>query len=422
MTTERIDVVIVGAGQGGLGTAYFLKQAGLDFVVLERGEIGNTWISERWDSFALNTPNWMNGLPGSPYAGGDPDGFMPHGELANSFSRYAEDHDLPVRTGVEVTSVSQNQTGGFEVLANDDGSEQAIHTRSVVVAAGIASHPRIPAASTDVPVDILQLNTTSYRSPGATPEGAVVVVGGGQSGAQIVEDLLHAGRVVYWCISGAPRVPRRYRGRDFMDWWVQMGLWDLTPADLDDPSMLGATNPLVSGLGPKGHSLSFQYLHGLGATLLGRLTGIDGDVLHTDDAVVEYINRADVRSRDMRAAIDAYIEAEGLEAPEPEDDPGDSEFVGHEIEFLTEVDLRSVGVSTIVWSAGFVPHFPWLHVPVFDETNHPIHHNGVAEVEGIYFIGFPWVSKRKSGVIYGIEEDARHIADTIASRLVDAEA
>ncbi|MDH3517837.1 MAG: FAD-dependent oxidoreductase [Acidimicrobiia bacterium] len=411
-----VDVVVVGGGQAGLGTAYYLALAGLDFVVLERGRLGETWRSQRWDSFALNTPNWMNGLPGAPYAGPDPFGFMTHLELARSFEEYADRFGLPVRTGVSVTGVSSSSSGARYLVSGEttDGESVSYQADSVVIASGILQSPRIPPASSKIPDHIVQLHTGSYKSPDLLPDGAVVVVGGGQSGAQVVEDLRKAGRSVYFSISNAGRLPRRYRGRDFMDWWNDMGLWDLATDEVDDPAVLATTNPLVSGVGPLGHTVSHQQLARDGVRLMGRLEDVAGGKLITDDRVIEYIRNADAASQELRDKIDAFIDRLGLEAPDPDPDPADAPLIADDdIDYVTSLDLEEAGVSAIIWSTGFTGDFSWIHLPVTGPSGKPIHAKGVSPVPGVYFIGFPWLSKRKSAIVFGVDEDARRISDAI---------
>jgi putative flavoprotein involved in K+ transport len=411
-----VDVVVIGGGQGGLGVGYYLAQGGVDFVVLERGRLGETWLSQRWDSFVLNTPNWMNGLPGAAYEGPDPFGFMTHIDLVGSFEEYVERFGLPVRTGVTVTGLGPSDGQGRYLVVgqSDDGEQVRYETDSVVVASGILQSPRVPAPSAKIPDDIGQLHTGSYRSPETLPDGAVLVVGGGQSGAQIVEDLLGAGRTVYFSISNVPRFPRRYRGRDFMDWFLEMGQWDLRADDVEDPAVLRATNPLVSGLGPLGHSVSYQQLARDGAHLMGRFEDVVGDEVITDDRVVEYIRNADTKSQELRDNIDGFIEEHALAAPPPDPDPGDRSLAEDEhVDFLTRLDLKAAGVGSIVWCTGFTADFSWIDLPITETDGMPVHTNGEAPVPGIYFIGFPWLSKRKSGVVLGIDEDARRITELI---------
>lgn len=414
-----VDVVIVGGGQAGLGAAFHLAHSGIELVVLERGRLGETWRSQRWDSFALNTPNWMNGLPGAEYDGSEPFGFMTHHELVASFEEYAERFGLNVRTGIAVTRAGRSEGDrAFLVVGEDaDGEHVQYESDALVVASGILQSPRIPALSALIPTTIDQLHTATYRSAAELPDGAVVVVGGGQSGAQVVEDLLSAGREVYYSISKTARFPRRYRGRDFMDWFVDMGVWDMRTEDVDDPAVLAATNPLVSGVGPLGHSVSFQQLARDGAVLMGRLDDVVDGRLITDDRVVEYVRFADSKSEEIRGQIDAFIAESGVESIAPEHDRADVPLlVDAEVPFLTELDLEGAGVGTVIWCTGFTADFSWIDLPVTDHEGMPVHDNGVAPVPGVYFIGFPWLSKRKSGVVFGIDDDARHITDTIIRR------
>lgn len=418
VTDDMLDVVIVGAGQAGLAVSYYLKRDGRRFVVLERGRVGETWRSQRWDSFALNTPNWANVLPGYPYDGSEPDGFWRRDELVSYFERYVAKLDLPVRTGVAVTGVERAASGdGFIVRTNDPAGE-ALQARSVVVASGILQTPRIPALSAEVPDSVAQLHTADYRSPDATPPGAVVVVGGGQSGCQIVEDLLKAGRTVYLCTSKVARLPRRYRGREILKWLVQGGFFDEAVDELEDPAIQFATQPQISGVGRHGHTVSLQQLERDGARLLGRLIGVDGGTLVADDRLPEYMAFADERSAKFKQDIDDYIARAGLDAPPVEDDPADAPAApGAGRQAPTRLDLVEADVGAIVWCTGFTGDFSWLHLPVLDDDGMPRHEEGISPEPGIYFLGFPWLRCRKSGLIYGVAEDAERIASAIARHL-----
>lgn len=415
-----LDAVIVGAGQAGLGISYFLQRDGRPHLVLERGRIGETWLSQRWDSFSLNTPNFMNALPGLAYDGPQPAGFASRDDLVAYFDRYAERFQLPVRTGIAVTSVEQAADDGrFIVKAHADGrAEETLLSRSVVIAAGIQHTPRFPAARARIPADITQLHTAGYRSASVLPPGAVVVVGSGQSGCQIAEDLLSAGRSVYLCTSRVGRFPRRYRGRDILEWLIEMGFWDVTPASLPDKSLLREPQPQISGLGPRGHTLSLQHLARLGAVILGRLEDVEGTTLILGEDAAAHVHYGDEVSRKRLEAIDDYIAKTGITPPPPEDDPADLPDPGAECaSTLRQLDLRTSGVSAIIWATGFTGDFSWIHLPAFDDQGRPIHERGISPVRGLYFVGFPWLNSRKSGILYGIAEDAGHIAAAIAQQL-----
>lgn len=266
-----------------------------------------------------------------------------------------------------------------------------------------------------MPGHILQATAGSYDSPGDLPPGAVLVVGGGQSGGQIVEDLLEAGRTVYFAISRVGRLPRRYRGRDFMDWMLELGIWDIPTAEAE-PDQITAPNPLTSGVGPEGHTISFQQLAANGARLLGRLRDIvDGEVV-TEDNVIDDVRFADEFSAGFKDRVDQHIVESGIEAEDAVFDPADEPLPDDTaLDFGIRLDLSAAGVQTVIWCTGFTGDFSWIDLPVTDELGQPRHSRGVGAVPGVYFVGFPWLSSRKSGVVYGIEEDAKHIAATVAS-------
>jgi len=417
---SEFDVVVVGAGQAGLGIGYFLQRSEFRFTILERGEIGESWRSQRWESFAVNTPNWMNGLPGSPYAGSAPDGFYLRDELVASFEQHAERHSLPIQRGVTVELVEASEgSPGFAVHTVDaQGRRPVLLTRSVVVAAGLMQSPKIPAITGRLPSSVAQLHASEYRAPGLLPDGAVIVVGSGQSGCQIAEDLAAAGRAVYMCTSKVARVPRRYRGRDALEWMKELGKWGETVSDLPDPRMEFAAQPQVSGVGQLGKTVSLQALQRQGIRLMGRLSSVRDHRVNTDDGLADHIAFADAFSAEFKRNVDTHIDIHGLDHPAEDIDPADTP-AGPDVAAagMTALDLGEAGVGTVIWCTGFTTSFDWLRGPVVDEHGRPIHVRGVSPVPGIYFLGFPWLHTRKSGIIYGIEEDAGHIEEAIAAQL-----
>jgi putative flavoprotein involved in K+ transport len=420
MSAQVLDVVVIGGGQAGLGIAHFLKSQGRDFQVLEQGRVGESWRSQRWDSFTLNTPNATNGLPGMPYDGPEPDGFWTASELVEYFERYKAKFNLPVREGVTVTAVSQSPSNGTFTVRLDDPAQGAeeMATREVVVAAGIQRVPTIPDVGSQFPESINQIHASQYRSVDELPAGAVVVVGSGQSGCQIAEDLAESDRTVYLCTSGVGRVPRRYRGRDGLQWWAAAGMWDTQAHELDDPNAQFSAQPQISGVGRYGRTVSLQHMAGQGIRLMGRLTEISDGVLGTDDSLGVNIAKADERSAVVKEMIDAFIEARGIDAPPAEPDERDAPAASGLAESgLTELDLTAAGVGTVIWCTGFTGDFGWIDAPAFKSDGTPIHDRGVSAVPGLYFLGFPWLYKRKSGIILGIDEDAAHLASVIADRL-----
>ncbi len=414
-----LDCLVIGAGHAGLAIAWYLRQAGLRFVVLERGRVAETWRSQRWDSFRLNTPNHLNRLPGMPYDGPDPDGFWHRDELIAAFEEYVRRYALPVREHSTVTAVERHDAATFAVRV--DGAAGAAPpwlSCTVVVASGIQQRPRLPACAARVPADVVQLHTADYRNPGQLPPGAVVVVGGGQSGCQVAEDLLAAGRRVYLCVSRVARVRRRWRGRDILAWWWDHGTFRVRPEELEDPAMRFAIQPQVSGVGPRGHTLSYQQLERDGVTLLGHLTDAADGALVLETDIGQHIRYADERSAFFRKETDDAIVRSGLALPPAEDDPAD-DSAEHRWNATgpARLDLRAAGVSGIVWCTGFTGDFSWLKLPVLDERGLPVHRDGASPEPGLWFLGFPWLRCRGSGIIPGIETDAARLAVEIRTFL-----
>ena len=300
---DIMDVVVVGAGQAGLAVSYLLTRSGVRHVVLERGEIGESWRSQRWDSFSLNTPNWSNGLPGSEFHPQAADAFSSRDQLVSFLERYARSFNLPVRQNVAVTALERLSSSGYAVKIAGD----TLRARAVVLATGGMSQPRVPSIAQRLSGDIITMSAGNYRNAKTLPDGAVVVVGSGQSGCQIAEDLLNAGRRVYMCASRVGRVPRVYRGRDIMAWMRDMGFFEVRVDELKDPSMQFAAQPQVSGTNG-GHTVSLQSLSRDGATLLGRVLDIDGYVLKLGSDLRECIVLADDKSKEFKAAIDKFID------------------------------------------------------------------------------------------------------------------
>jgi len=419
-----LDTVIVGGGQAGLGVSYFLQQNGHKHILFEQGRIGESWLSQRWDSFKLNTLNFMNTLPGSPYDGPEPDGFWRTDELVDYFQKYVREFNLPVRTGVTVVSVNRAEDGeGFVTRSvAEDQIEGSVLSRSVVVASGIQRVPKIPALHSKLPREIVQLHTSDYHNAQGLPPGAVVVVGSGQSGCQIVEDLLAAGRTVYLCTSKVGRGSRRYRGRDLVDWWVEMKFWDVTYDSLEDKAVSRMAQPQISGVGRYGHTVSLQYLARQGVVIMGRLMDIESGTMILSDDAAEHVRFADDFSQRIKDGIDDHLKRMNITPPPLEDDPADVPDPKAEcVSPVRELDLKELNISTVIWATGFTGDFSWLHLPVFDDRHQPIHERGVSPERGLYFVGFPWLNSRKSGILYGINEDARHVANAIGEQLTSEE-
>jgi putative flavoprotein involved in K+ transport len=327
---------------------------------------------------------------------------------------------LPVRTGVTVVSVEQSEDEEhFIVKTKTNGQrEESVTSRSVVIASGILQTPKFPATRSRIPPPITQLHTADYRSAAALPPGAIVIVGSGQSGCQIAEDLLSAGRTVYLCTSKVGRAPRRYRGREILEWWIDMKFLDVTFASLEDKAISRAPQPQVSGLGRYGHTVSLQYLARQGAVILGRLLDVEASTLVLSDEAAAHVHFADKFSQRLKDDIDTYLAQAGITLPPLEEDPADVPDSQAEcVSPLRRLNLSEAKVSTVIWATGFTADFSWIHLPVLGAEGRPIYQRGISPVRGLYFIGFPWLSSRKSGIIYGIEEDAHYIAGAIAEQL-----
>jgi len=410
---ETVEVVVVGAGQAGLSVSYLLNLAGIDHVVLERGRIGESWRSQRWDSFHLNTPNWSNGLTGMEFRPEEPDGFSNCVLLTEYFEVYASKHKLPIRQLTTVISLGDSASGGY-VLNTDSAT---YHADAVVLASGSMSRPKIPDVSKRLPGDILSLTAGSYRNPALLPDGATLVVGSGQSGCQIAEDLLDAGREVYLSASRVGRVPRVYRGREIFKWWREIKFFEVRLDELDDPSIQFAAQPQVSGT-KGGHTVSLQSLARDGANLLGRLQGVEDYILKLGDNLLECIEFGNEKARAFKKQIDEYIEQNGIVVEPPMPDPGEPVLPDlNGSDRLVSLDLRQAVVTSVIWCTGFDADWSWVHVDVFDDRGHPQHQNGITDIPGIYFVGFPWLSKRKSGILYGVSEDAAYIVEHITKYL-----
>jgi putative flavoprotein involved in K+ transport len=321
---------------------------------------------------------------------------------------------------VEVTGLRREPDGTFALDATVAGSGETLRARSVVVASGVQRVPRIPAIAAGLPPELLQLHTSEYRSAAALPSGAVLVVGAAQSGGQVVEDLLDAGRVVHLATSRVARFRRRMYGRDILEWLVPAGFFDVPPGSLPDPAMQLEPQPLISGVGRHGHTLSFQWLESLGACLHGRLRSIEGGQLEFEDDLAVNIRYADERSAEATRQVTAGLVEAGLGASLPplEDDPADAPHPNPDAEPPPgTLDLVDAGVATVIWATGFVPTTPWLPPSLHDERGGLRHDGGATPVPGLFGLGFPWLRTRGSGIVYGVDRDAAAVAEMVTSHL-----
>jgi putative flavoprotein involved in K+ transport len=407
---ESVNTIVIGAGQAGLSTSYFLKRQGVEHLVLEKEALGASW-RKRWDSFTLVTPNAMCNLPNFA-CNGDPDGFLQRDGIVRYLEDFAATFEPPLRTGVCVTAVTPDPSGGGFTVKTDKGDYQC---QNVVVATSIFQQPRIPAFASQLPRGVMQLHSDKYRNPAQLPDGAVLVVGSGQSGAQIMDELFMDGRQVYLSVSRAGGALRRYRGKDTFAWLRKLGIFEMSVHQLDSPAERFEAHNHVSGR-DGGKTINLRRYGRNGVTLLGKVAGINGDCLYLADDLADNLNLADKTSRQLCEMLDKQIAAQGVEAPPPR------------VEELTpdtwqpsptprELSLSQAGINTVIWATGYRFDFSWIRGADLDEFGYPIQQQGVAPQPGLYFVGLHWLNKFKSGLLYGVAEDAEHVATHLRSRL-----
>ncbi len=413
---RSVETVVIGAGQAGLAMSHLLRQAGREHVVLERRErLGGGW-QDRWDEFRLVSPNWTVSFPGFTYDGTDPDGFAPRDEVVERLRRYAEVVRAPVELGVDVRRLSARGSGASRFrLATSTG---AIDARNVIVAAGGFQVPHRPPLAADLAAAVHQVHVNDYRRESELPPGAVLVVGSGQSGVQVTEELVDAGRRVVLAVGRCGRVPRRYRDRDIFFWLSQLmqhgaaaGAPLPTPDMLPSPRARYACNPHLSGHAG-GHEVDLRAMARDGVTLTGRLEGAAGTRVSFAPTLGESLGFADrFFVERFRDDIETIIRFTGIEVPdEVPDEP--VEFEPPEVDAL---DLHAEGIYTVLWSSGYRLGFNrWIDLPIFDEFGFPIAQQGIPAVPGLAFLGVPWQADQASGNLLGVVRDAEYIASRLA--------
>ncbi len=407
MERERIDTLVVGAGQAGLAASEHLSNHGVEHIVLERDRIAERWRTSRWDSLVMNGPAWHDRFPTREFTCTGPDGFPNKDGVVAYFEGFADQISAPIRTGVEVLSVMRNpdQTGFY--VRTTSGEFDA---KNVIAATGPFQVPAIPPVVPELP-DITQIHSTGYKNPEQLAQGGVLVVGAGSSGSQIADELLRSRKDVYLSIGPHDRPPRWYRGKDFVWWLGALGKWQMkTP-----PAGREHVTIAVSGANG-GKTVDFREFASRGMTLLGMTCDYNNGKLSFALDLAENIAQGDANYLSVLEEADAHIEAEGLDFPLEEE----AKVIGPDPDCVTnpilELDLHAAGITTIIWATGFVQDFGWLDVNAFDEDGKPKHHRGVSSEPGIYFLGLPWLSMRGSSFIWGVWEDAKYLAEHIASR------
>jgi putative flavoprotein involved in K+ transport len=407
---SHVSVAVIGGGQAGLAMSYHLKVQGIDHVILEKNKIAHSWKTQRWDAFCLVTPNWQCQLPDYPYQGQDPKGFMLRDEIVGYVEGYARHIAAPVREGIAVTRLKQREGDGFWL----ETSAGEMTADAVVLAVSGYHVPNVPRISDPLDGSVTQLHSSVYRNPQSLPPGEVLVVGSGQSGCQIAEDLHLSGRKVHLAVGSAPRCPRVYRGRDAVEWLDDLGQYDL-PVDqhhLKEKVRKNANHYLTGRDGGRDIDLRKFALEGM--TLYGRLKDIQSGQLEFADDLAKNLDNADRVYNGICGLIDDYIARNKIDAPlSPHYQP-----VWQPREAVTTLDPAKAGISTIIWTTGFRSDWSWVELPIFDGAAYPTHRRGVTSMAGVYVLGLPWLYTWGSGRFVGVGRDAEFVSQHIAASFI----
>ena len=420
MELKSVEIAIIGGGQAGLALSYHLTALGRPHVILEQARAVESWRSKRWDSLRLIAPNWSLVLPGFAYPGPDPDGFMARDEVVEHLVGYARRFGAQLHEGVRVVRVAPDATHSRFVVRTEDGELSAT---VVVLATGALQRPRVPRDAAEVPASVTQLIPGDYRNPQQLPAGKTLIVGSGETGCQIAEDLARAGRTVFLSGGRSWWAPRRYRGRDIAAWLRLVGWFERLAADLPQGVRAGTPNPQLTGA-DGGHDINPHSLARAGVRLLGRLEAIRDGTAHFADDLSATVAWGDERARRLLRSIDDLVDAQSLDAPPPDmpDDLRRSARTGRGSDANAlqpapnQLDLHREGFSTIVWATGYRPDLGWVDLPIVDADGYPEHRRGVTHVPGLYLLGLDWLHTAKSGLFAGIGDDAGYLASTIVSR------
>jgi len=400
--TESVDVAIIGAGQAGLATSWYLTQAGVEHVVLESARVAETWRSRRWDSFCLVTPNWGVRLPGAVYSGSDPDGFMSRNELIQYFESWAASFKAPIQGRSHVSNLEADPSGRFKLSVRSGD----LLARTVVVASGAYQRAHQPAGADALQKTLNRVLAEDYRSPGALTPGNVLIIGSGQTGCQLAEELHETGRKVFLACGRCTWFPRRVEGRDIIYWAIESGFMDRTPDMLPSPAARLLGNPQTTGHGG-GHDLNYRTLHAMGVELMGRYMGSDGSKIQFADDLGDSVDFGDFLFGFFKKWVENYCSTQSIQAPElaiPQP---------MRIETRTELDIAKEGITTVIWTTGYRPDYGWVKFPIFDDMGFPIQTDGATQIPGLYFMGVHWMRKGKSAILYGVGEDAEIVARNI---------
>lgn len=410
---RRATVVIIGGGHSGLAMSSRLSNAGIDHVVLERGEVGESWRSQRWDSFTLLTPNWQTRLPGMVYDGEDPDGYMTGAEIAGFIGDYAARVSAPVEERTTVTSVRADSDG--YVVETDDG---AWTCRCVVLAGGACVLPTVPAFAAAVPVGVESVDPLEYRNPDQLSDGGVLVVGAAATGIQLAEEIQASGRRVLLSVGEHVRMPRTYRGRDIQHWMEVIGRLDERYDEVEEIRRVRrVASPQLIGT-PERRTIDLNRLTDAGVELRGRLGGIRDGVAMFSGGLRNHCALADQKLGRLLDEVDEWISVHALDSDVTAPERPAPTRVADELPLTA--DLRRGEVRSVVWATGFRPDFSWLQLPVFDDAERLRHDGGVVDAPGVYFLGGTFLRRRRSSFIHGAAADTADLAEHLTGYLAGA--
>ena len=407
--------IIIGAGQSGLAMSSHLTARSIDHVVLERGEVANSWRTERWDSLRLLTPNWQSRLPGFAYSGDDPDGFMTMPEVVRFLQRYAELSLAPIVTGTRVTRVRQ-EDGGYQVAT----SQGPWRCRKLVIASGACSLASIPSLSAALPAKVTSLTPVQYRNPGGLPDGDVLIVGASASGVQLAREIQATGRRLVLCVGEHVRMPRTYRGRDIQWWMDAIGAMDVRYDAIEDIERARRLPSLQLVGTPERATIDLNSLRKAGVELVGRLVGLRDGKAQFSGSLANHCALADLKMNRLLASIDGWVNANGFAERFPPPHRYEPTDVGPQTRL--SIDLHGSRIRTVIWATGYRPDYSWLDAPVFDRKGRIRHDGGVAAASGVYVLGLPFMRRRKSSFIDGAGDDAAELAAHLSQNLARAAA
>ncbi|MHA2250258.1 MAG: flavin-containing monooxygenase [Candidatus Kariarchaeaceae archaeon] len=404
MNIDKIDTIIIGGGQAGLATSYYLKGNQIEHIILEKAEKpAYAWRDQKWDSFCFVTPNWTLKLPEGKCEDFniDPDGFVLKSEIIEYLEQYIKRHDLPIKYNAGVNSVKNTPEGWL--VETDKQNYLAIN---VFIATGFFQTPKIPSFAVKIPDDVYQIHTSKYRNPQELKEGEILVVGSGQSGMQIAEEIYLSGKKVHLSVGSTGRIPRVYRGKDILHWWIKIGMYDKHVSTLENPKERFGSNPHVSGVNGGGY-LSLHQFYKDGVSLYGHITDVsaDGKIIAFTDDVHDLVKKSDDIENKVLDLIDDAIKLENIAEPAWRNQMKDA----YEQKVITKLDLIEQNIKNIIWATGYDRDYSFIDVEggVVDDMGFPIQKDGVSPHAGLYFIGMPWIRSPGSGVMYGVGADAK---------------